>query len=286
VSDADQRRARLDRAAVSDAEGDGDGELGAMRSMWLEMRDEEPPARGMAELLAAARQQAEVMVERARPPWWRRMFAIAMRPPVLAAVTVVVLLGGAVLIGRRGDTFETSMRAPAGSPGPEVTRGGAALEAPHEPSVDPVIEEAAAQPTAVALDTAEPPPRPSFRQKRSAAVTSAPEPGAPPPPTPPLEIASGDDDLGTDVAQRGVDETRRPELDATGAPQPEPTTASQLQRSPRRPSVEQLVQQTEVAARRDDCAAVRVTAERVKKLDATVYRERLERQPAIRRCLK
>jgi len=40
------------------AERDEVPELRAMRSVWLAMRDEDPPERGLAELLAAARAKA------------------------------------------------------------------------------------------------------------------------------------------------------------------------------------------------------------------------------------
>ena len=37
---------------------------------WLSLPDEEPPERGLGELMAAARAKAEIM---ARPPWWKRV---------------------------------------------------------------------------------------------------------------------------------------------------------------------------------------------------------------------
>jgi len=71
-----------------------------MRAVWLTMRDEDPPERGLAELLAAAGAKAEAM--QARPAWWQRLAAGLRRPPALALATVLVLAGGAVLVGRHG----------------------------------------------------------------------------------------------------------------------------------------------------------------------------------------
>ena len=64
---------------------------------WLSLPDEDPPDRGFAELMAAARVKAEVM---ANPPWWKRLFAVARRPPVLALATVVVVVCGVLVVGR------------------------------------------------------------------------------------------------------------------------------------------------------------------------------------------
>jgi len=85
---------------VGDGERDDGPELGAMRSVWLTMRDEDPPEGGLAELLAAARAKAQAM--QARPTLWQRLAAGLRRPPALALATVLVLVGGAVLLVRRG----------------------------------------------------------------------------------------------------------------------------------------------------------------------------------------
>jgi hypothetical protein len=53
---------------------------------WLSLPDEDPPERGLAELMAAARAKAEVM---AQPPWWKRLADLLKRPPVLALATVI-----------------------------------------------------------------------------------------------------------------------------------------------------------------------------------------------------
>lgn len=105
-----------------------DASLTAMRSVWLSMRDEDPPAAGMTALLAAARAQAETMQ---RPSWWQRVLATLRRPPALAFATVVVLVGGAVLVGQR--TKDAALEAPvATAPQPPATsrsEGGASAGA-------------------------------------------------------------------------------------------------------------------------------------------------------------
>ena len=81
---------------------------------WLSLPDEEPPERGLAELMAAARMKAEVMTN---PPWWRRLFDLLRRPPVLALATILVLLGGVIVVGRHRD----EVPAPAVTAEPPVS---------------------------------------------------------------------------------------------------------------------------------------------------------------------
>jgi hypothetical protein len=88
-----------------------DPKLRAMRAVWLTMRDEDPPDRGLTELLAVARRTAEAM--QARPTLWQRLVAGLRRPPALALATVMVLLGGALVLGRRGVGELAPARAPA-----------------------------------------------------------------------------------------------------------------------------------------------------------------------------
>lgn len=91
---------RQDGDGDRDRDGfDGDPQVRAMRAVWLTMRAEDPPERGLAALLAAARVTAETMHARTTP--WQRLLAGLRRPPTLALATVMVLVGGAVLLGRR-----------------------------------------------------------------------------------------------------------------------------------------------------------------------------------------
>ena len=101
---------------------------------WLSLPDEDPPERGFAELMAAARVKAEVM---ANPPWWKRLFAVARRPPVLALATVVVVVCGVIVVGRPHDQAASPAPAFDVPAGPLETRArGAMPEAPPPPPVE------------------------------------------------------------------------------------------------------------------------------------------------------
>ncbi len=93
-----------------------DAQLRALRSVWLSLPDEDPPSAGLAELMAAARARAELL---AQPPWWRRLFVQLRKPPVLAFATLLVVIGGAIAIGRRGDTIDPA--APVTAPAAPAT---------------------------------------------------------------------------------------------------------------------------------------------------------------------
>lgn len=150
-----------------DGEHDEGPELRAMRAVWLEMRDEDPPEHGLAELLAAARTKAGTM--QVRPTLWQRLIAGLARPPALALATVMILVGGAVLIGRRG----VDVSAPARTP---VSSGIVAQEAAPRGAGAPVTPEAipaeqpAEQPAGMLEDTQEEIPR----QRKAAGEGAAP----------------------------------------------------------------------------------------------------------------
>jgi hypothetical protein len=109
-----------------DVEGESDDpKLRAMRAVWLTMREEAPPDRGLAELLSAARAKAASMA--ARPTMWQRLLAAMRRPQMLAVATVLVLISGAVLVGRRALVRPAAHAVDAGgSPGAstELRSGG------------------------------------------------------------------------------------------------------------------------------------------------------------------
>jgi hypothetical protein len=55
---------------------------------------------------------------------------------------------------------------------------------------------------------------------------------------------------------------------------------------PRGPTVGQLAKQSETAAARGDCAAVRAIVSRLRKLDAAFHKDHVERNAAVKRCVK
>lgn len=145
-------------------EGDDDPRLGSLRAAWLAMPDEEPPQRGLAELMAAARVKAE---ELAKPSLWQRIVAMLRRPPVLALATVLVLVGGGVLIGQRGTQMEAEPELvgaagpPAAAPAVTAEPGPAPEPAPGsapEPEPEPGAGPEVAMPVAPAGDRVADPP--------------------------------------------------------------------------------------------------------------------------------
>ncbi|NVB85659.1 MAG: hypothetical protein HOV81_45260 [Kofleriaceae bacterium] len=139
-------------------DGDDDPQLGGLRAMWLSMPDEDPPSRGLAELMAAARVKAEEM---AQPSLWQRIVAMMRRPPVLALATVVVLVAGAVLVGNRKDKFDDvapvadqTIVAPEGTemkPEPAAAATPAPMQAPAAPGTGSTAVEATGSPDPAAL---------------------------------------------------------------------------------------------------------------------------------------
>lgn len=171
----------VDRAAGADAGADLDPDapgLEAMRAVWLEMRDEAPPERGMAELLAAARRKAAAL--RPGPTLWQRLLAATRRPAVLALATAVVLIGGAVVVGRRvsdrPDALPAGAAAEPGWVGGEVAdpRDGA-----HAPIPRSALPGSSASPTVTTSATSEP-PEPRVASPAPSAPRAPPSSSPPP----------------------------------------------------------------------------------------------------------
>jgi hypothetical protein len=229
---------------------DADPVLRSMRTVWREMRDEDPPVRGIDALLAAARAQ---VAEHAPVPWWRRGFAALARPPVLALATAVVVLGGVVLVERASRdhappqvTKQMHTEAPK-TPALETGRGDALEERSAAPAgaTAPPTEAPAARPE-------EPAPTPAMPSRRRAPVP-APDPA-------PVESASEGPDSGEGdvrVSRGGSPATLR----------------------------DQLVRQIEGAAARGDCVTVRAATARLRKLDPKLYASRVGGRAAVVRCL-
>jgi len=94
--------------ADDDMDDEGLEGLGSFRSMFREMPDEEPPQRGLAELMAAARVKADEM---AKPSLWERFLQTMRRPQVMALATIMILIGGAVFISQRKSEMDASPTA-------------------------------------------------------------------------------------------------------------------------------------------------------------------------------
>jgi hypothetical protein len=290
--------------------------LRGMRSVWLEMRDEEPPARGMMELMAAARDQASAMKPAEEVPWWRRAFAMMVRPPMLAAATVVVLIGGAVVLKGRGSD-EAAMPTSstfAQEQKPGMAEGIAKKQADSEAETPPttgtpdpavvapvevspgygsgtVVRQAPtpvprARPTVEPRAAYKPPPKDTKVEEQKKEEPDAVKDRSDKAPARVQQRPSG-----LEIANEGdVGGMKAPDdqpTDTTSVRAPRQAPAKKVESTPgrREVSTDQLVKQTETAASRGDCAAVRVTAERIKKLDANTYK-RIATQPAIARCLK
>jgi hypothetical protein len=131
---------------MSDDANDDDPQLTSLRAVWLSMPDEEPPQRGLAELMAAARMKADEM---AKPSLWERIVALLRRPPVLALATVLVLIGGAVFIGQRRAAMEAEGPVVAADQQLREANMGSAATATttqYVPTADPVAPSQAASP--------------------------------------------------------------------------------------------------------------------------------------------
>jgi len=131
------------RAAREDADSQDDtnAQLRAMRSVWLSMREEDPPDGGLVDLLAAARAKAATM--RARPTLWQRVLAVLKRPPALAFATVVVLVGGAVLFIGRGKGMHADLAAGSSGAMKPLAQPPEPLAQPAEPLARAVVGEPA-----------------------------------------------------------------------------------------------------------------------------------------------
>jgi len=333
-----------------------DPALRSMRAVWISMRDEEPPATGLVELLAAARAKAEEM--RPREPWWQRALAALRRPPVLALATVMVLLGGAIVIGTQRESFqamptgeadrakldEPAVQSRSAAPAKDTAAGapgaGAAAAVTPEPAgpagagaAAPVgagpAGAGAAAPVGAAGAEAKPqdekrsPERPKLARPETASRNLVPP--APPPPPPPSAALEVEEGAAPSAAKQDPVESGDKRAPMTpSAPAPAPAMAPKGKRAPvkpdlqiaddadgagkapaaadvagspsaggsrgegrpRGPSVTQLAKQSETAASRGDCAAVRAIVSQIRRLDPAFEKAHVERNAAVKRCVK
>ena len=277
-----------DRDDDRDAEPEADAQLAPLRAVWVSMRDEEPSDRGLAALMAAARDKASTL--KPAESWWQRALAVLRRPPVLALATVAVLLGGALAITRHGDTL-----TPPSTGGAE----GPAAHAPAEPATSPPPPEVPATERARVEDPLPAPPP---------ASTSTMAPVQPP--------AHRKHTGAAKAPLRGGDDHEVPrgrfeptgglaiatDADVAATPIPKPSTAKaatvdeakaattgsvqDARRPALPPAIDQLVKQCELAAARGDCRAVKSLAAQIAKADPEAYKARIAKSSALARCLE
>ncbi len=285
--------------------------LGSMRSVWLGMREEEPPSRGLGELMAAARTQAAAM----KPvSWWRRSFAMLVRPPMLAAATVLVVVGGAVMLDRRGGNDASMPIVATGLRDDQETTKNRHLETEKLPSAEipqqPTIGMGSAT---TIIPTTTPTTTPTI--ERPVVRPADPKPKVPPgglarddwghapqlpPQLPPPPADKGGNGEGLQIAGDTPATTDKPTDKKVGQkapqgrlPEPAPEQPKLDALDDRGPDVrsttvstDQLIKQADTAANRKDCPAVRATVSRIKKSDPEAYKTRVATKPAIARCLK
>lgn len=243
-------------------ESDDDPQLKSLRAVWLEMRDEDPPSRGLDALMAAARSQATVF---AKPSLWKRFVDQLRRPPVLAFASLALLIGGAVVLTRHDDAIEKAqptsvtpreIEAPAGNS--EKTTPTAAPSPVTNAPAKSLEDRGGTRDDQRA--THHKAPRPAAHGQ---AEMGFERPAAPPPPPPPPAT-----EMRTDDAVEEAPTTRQPAPGPkAAAPKVEPAPAAEL--------AAQLATQMRSAQARGDCENAKAIAARIARQDPAYYRERV-----------
>ncbi|HEY5921759.1 MAG TPA: hypothetical protein VIV11_08815 [Kofleriaceae bacterium] len=296
-------------------EADDDPQLKSLRAVWLSMPDEEPPERGLAELMAAARVKADEM---AKPSLWHRITALLRRPPVLALATVLVLIGGAVFIGQRKDKMGAEPTAEVDRTRDVAQPSAGAAPAATAPASPAQQQEHVAVPApADEAEPAEPHAAPPAEPKKGPPRAPTRRPSSPKPDTTSAVRGEGkpinsEDGLrlgGADDSGPARAATEKPKVEKTtttktldenkissdsfapeAAPSESPTagaTAPTVNRAPQpAPSrAPQYVAQAKSAAARGDCAAARTMMKQVAKEDAAAHRKALDGDAALKKCV-
>lgn len=300
---------------TSDDNHDDDAQLRQLRAVWVSMRDEDPPDRGLAALMTAARTKAAELEQAAAPSWWQRVAATLRRPPVLALASVTLLLGGALIVTQRSSqmkaetTVETESQTKGGGEGPMATAPAAGSATVVQPRADEnFMEHDLAKPAEVAVPPPPPPPEPpklrdtkpaskSVGQKAKRPTsdsTGAMESTAEGGPrgagagAPALVIAQDDAPVMSAPTSRDDAETlkvapKKP-IGRTAPPAIDGEDRV-VSKDAAKPSLDQLVKQCESAAARGDCAAVRTIAQKILTTAPAAYKSRVASNAAINRCL-
>lgn len=307
---------------TSDDNHDDDAQLQQLRAVWVSMRDEEPPDRGLASLMAAARTKAAELEEAASPSWWQRIAATLRRPPVLALATVTLLLGGALIVTQRrsqmkveetavderlesSDTQSKGYAAPAAGSSAVIAPGPPAPPAAAPFAVDGEVAKPAevpADPPKIrdAKQGTKPRPKPAVTTPTTGAETTKPmavpdaaRPGATfeagprgagnaTPST--LSIATDDAAPLEESGGKAAKQSSKKPIARTEPPsiQGEDRVVS---KDATKSTIEQLVKQCETAAARGDCAAVRALAQKILTTAPATYKSKVANNAAINRCM-
>ncbi|HEY1813325.1 MAG TPA: hypothetical protein VGG74_13330 [Kofleriaceae bacterium] len=277
------------------ADDDDDPQLRPLRAAWRSMPDEDPPERGLDELMAAARQQAGVMAE-ARAPWWKRLAATLLRPPVLALASVLILLGGLFVVtsSQKGVSPEPTpieqSSAPAASV-PSAGAGSAAAATTSDTTIAPPVAKTPQQPPVAAPAPA--PARQRAPTHHAAALPKAPARGleevAPAKPAPAMAPEAATPPVVEPAPTAGA----AFEDDGNAAPA---TTRSPVKKlpaadvdaaeTPRHQLDDQLLAQCRAAATRGDCEVARQLAKRISNDDAAYYQAHVVGDATIAPCLR
>ncbi len=301
---------------TSDDNHDDDAQLQQLRAVWVSMRDEDPPERGLASLMAAARTKAAELEHAASPSWLQRIAATLRRPPVLALATVTLLFGGALLVTQRSSQMKVDATAVDESSSLDTTdpRAKGESAAPATGS-SAVTERGVESPAAATVETkpaapiAEPVAEPRTSTVPKAATKSRPKAMAPSPTTtenPDLDAsppgpgfesgwASGAGAASPPVLSIAQDDARAappeaqnqaPKKPLAGPPSPSSEAEDRvISKDAAKPTLDQLVKQCETAAARGDCTAVRAIAQKILITAPAAYKRRVTSNAAINRCM-
>lgn len=288
---------------TDDGDIDDDG-LKSLRAVWLSMPDEDPPERGLADLMAAARVKANEMAEAQQPSLWERFLCMMRRPQVLALATIMILIGGAVFITQRRDKLQASdpavaetTTAPPAAPADKLSEpvGEASPVTATPPAADPGADDfkAAAperakveKPSDTKVDTK------AVSQRKAGAVSKKSKAKLESDLDSPFGldegVSSGKTAGGSPSGGGGGGVGTSTVGGANAGPKPDPkvdATVSEEEEQKEAPTVKQLHEQARAAAAKGDCTAVRTLAKQIARRDAPYYRANIAPDQALASCL-